>query len=106
MWTRPDAHTIDPARTALVVFDMLECYRDEIAGSGALPHAERLVRLARAHGVLVCFARADHRRDGADFTRVVADVDRWDEPWNDARPQTTAPQSGVDYGSLAELGQG
>jgi nicotinamidase-related amidase len=106
MWTRPDPNVIEPARTALVVFDMLECYRSEIEGSGALPHAQRLVRLARENGILVCFARADHREDGADFTRVIADVDRWFEPWTDERPQPTGPTAASDYRSLSELGQG
>lgn len=106
MWTRPDANVIDPARTALVVFDMLECYRPEIEASGALPHALRLIATARRHGILVCFARADHRADGADFTRVIADVDRWSEPWTEDRPQPRGPNAGADYRSLAELGQG
>jgi nicotinamidase-related amidase len=106
VWTRPDAHAIDPARTALLVFDMLECYRSEIEGSGALPRVQQLVDLARANGVLVCFARAAHRPDGADFTRVLADVDRWYQPWNDEHPQSTGPAAGADYRSLTELGQG
>lgn len=106
MWTRPDPNVIDPKRTALVVFDMLETYRSEIERSGALPKAQQLVGLAREHDMLVCFARADHREDGADFTRVIADTDRWFEPWTDERPQPRGPRAGSDYRSLAELGQG
>ncbi|HVX55156.1 cysteine hydrolase family protein [Nocardioides sp.] len=106
MWTRPEPHVIDPTRTALIVFDMLECYRSEIEASGALPYAQELVQVARDNGILICFARADHREDGADFTRVVADVDRRFEPWTDEHPQPTRPSAGSDYRSLAELGQG
>jgi len=107
MWTRPDRNTIDPSRTALVVFDMLECYRPEIEASGALPQAHELVRLARETGILVCFARADHRDDGADFTRVIADTDRWFTPWDDLEhPQPEAPSPGTDYRALAEFEQG
>lgn len=105
MWTRPEPSSLDPSRTALLVFDMLECYRADIEASGALPPARRLVRVARAAGMLVAFARADHREDGADFTRVIADTDRWFTPWSQEHPQPTAPAPGTDYRSLAELGQ-
>ena len=107
MWTRPDPHTLDPQRTAVLVFDMLEAYRPEIEKSGSLPKAVELLSLAREQGMLVAFARADHRADGADFTRVVADVDRWFEPWTEEHPQPTTPADGAapDYRSLAELGQ-
>lgn len=105
MWSRPETDTIDPATTALVVFDMLECYRPEIEASGALPFARELVQLARENELLVCFARADHRADGADYTRVVADLDRRLEPWSAQRPQPTAPTAGADYRSLAEFAQ-
>lgn len=108
MWTRPDPDVLDPTRTALVVFDMLEAYRPEIEASAALPRAVELVDLCRETGILVCFARADHRPDGADFTRVVTDVDRWFEPWTQERPQPVKPTGdpAPDYRSLAELGQG
>ena len=101
----PEPDTIDPGRTALVVFDLLEVYRPEIEASGALPQARRMVELCREHQILVCFARADHRPDGVDYTRVVTDVDRWFEPWTPDRPQPTRPAPGADYRSLAELGQ-
>jgi nicotinamidase-related amidase len=106
MWTRPDPNVINPKRTALIVFDMLETYRPEIEASGALPKARELVGLAREHSILVCFARADHREDGADFTRVLADTDRWFEPWTGERPQPRCPTAGSDYRSLAEFRQG
>lgn len=107
MWTRPGPDVLEADRTALVVFDMLEAYRREIEASGVLPRARRLVDACRAAGVIVCFARADHRADGADYTRVIADTDRDFVPWTRDRPQPTGPTGGVlpDYRSLAELGQ-
>ena len=106
MWSRPDPDELVAERTALVVFDLLECYRGVIEASGALPAAQRLIRTCREAGVLVCFARADHRGDGADFTRVVADTDPRFRPWSSDRPQPTRPSAAAaDYRSLAELEQ-
>lgn len=104
---RPDPDVLDPARTAVVVFDMLELYRPEIERSGALPRVVELLERCRAAGVLVCFARADHRPDGLDYTRVVTDTDRDFWPWTTEHPQPTGPKPGdfAGYRSLAELGQ-
>jgi nicotinamidase-related amidase len=93
--------------TGLLVFDMLEAYRPEIEKSGVLPAAVELLQACRGAGVLICFARAAHRPDGADFTRALADTDRSLRPWSEERPQPTAPgalQPGA-YRSLAELCQ-
>lgn len=107
MWTRPDADHIDPKTTALLVFDMLEAYRPEIERSGALASAVELVTSCRQRGVIICFARADHRADGADFTRVIADTDRNFEPWTSDRPQPSKPGEVPPggYRSLAEFEQ-
>jgi nicotinamidase-related amidase len=108
MWNRPEPGGLDPSTTALLVFDMLETYRPEIERSGALPYAVDLIDSCRAAGVTVCFARADHRSDGADYTRVVADTDRNFTPWTDARPQPTRPGDipPGGYLALAEFKQG
>jgi nicotinamidase-related amidase len=109
MWSRPEPNELVADRCALIVFDMLECYRAEIEASGALPYARRMVQLARDAGVLVCFARADHRPDGADFTRVIADTDRHFRPWSPEHRQPSRPGPAGDqrdYRSLTELGQG
>ena len=107
MWNRPAPNALDPRRTALVVFDMLETYRPEIEASGAIPKAQQLIQLCRDNGILICFARADHRPDGKDFTRVIADADRWFNPWTDEKPQPAKPKTepDPDYRSLTELGQ-
>lgn len=108
MWTRPPADRLDPRSTALLVFDMLEIYREAVERAGALGPAVRLVDACREAGVLVCFARADHRPDGADFTRVIADTDPQFVPWTAERPQPTAPAPvpAGGYRSLREFGQG
>jgi nicotinamidase-related amidase len=108
VWSRTDPDRLDPATTALIVFDMLEIYRDAIERSGALGPAVELVDVCRSAGVLVSFARADHRPDGADFTRVLADTDPQFVPWSADRPQPTAPAPVPPggYDSLAELRQG
>ena len=108
MWSRPDPDRLEPGRTALLVFDMLETYRADIERSGVLETAVGLVEACRARGVIVLFARADHRPDGADFTRVLADTDRFFRPWSAEHPQPTRPGD-VDpggYRSLAEFAQG
>src|SRR5215468_4829827 len=81
MWHRPERGVLSPSTTALIVFDMLEIYRPAIERSGVLPTVVDLVDFCRTHGVLVCFARAAHRPDGADFTRVIADTDPDFVPW-------------------------
>lgn len=108
MWHRPAPNVLRPSTTALLVFDMLEIYRSAIERSGVLPTVVELVDHCRAQGVLICFARADHRPDGADYTRVIADTDRDFVPWTDQRPQPTRPghADSDGYGSLAELHQG
>jgi nicotinamidase-related amidase len=107
MWERPDPDSLAAGRTALLVFDMLEMYRTEIERSGVMPAAVRLLRICREAGVIVCFARAGHRPDGADYTRVVTDVDRNFRPWTRERPQPVRPDQelgGLAYQVLAELG--
>jgi nicotinamidase-related amidase len=108
MWHRPEPGVLRPSTAALIVFDMLEIYRPAIERSGVLPTVVDLVDFCRVEGVLVCFARADHRPDGADFTRVIADTDRDFVRWDQQRPQPTRPGhvAADGYHALAELRQG
>lgn len=82
---------VDPERTALVVFDMLEAYRTAIEEAGSLPPTVDLLAAARAAGVPVFYARADHRADGADFARTHADTDAAFRPWGPDHPRPSAP---------------
>lgn len=83
--------TYDPAHTGLVVFDMLEAYREPIEAAGSIAPAQRLIAACRATGVPVFYARADHRADGADFARSIADTDSHFRPWGPDNPLRTTP---------------
>jgi nicotinamidase-related amidase len=80
------AEVLEPARTALVVFDMLECYRTKVVAAGAVEPVQRLLAACRQHGVAVCYARADHRTDDADSNRTITDTDEAFQPWGPAGP--------------------
>ena len=56
--------------TGLVVFDMLEGYRQQIEAAGSIGPAKRLIEACRSVGVPIFYARADHRADGADFAEA------------------------------------
>lgn len=99
---------LDPARTGVVVFDMLEAYRSAIEEAGTVPPVQRLLAGAREAGIAVFWARADHRADGADFARTVTDTDQRLRPWTaERRPPTRPPHGSGSPGLrvLAELGQ-
>ncbi|MBW3616119.1 MAG: cysteine hydrolase [Actinobacteria bacterium] len=99
---------LDPARTGVVVFDMLEAYRSAIEEAGSVRPVQRLLGGAREAGVAVFWARADHRADGADFAKTLTDTDQQLRPWTaDRRPPTRPPHASGSPGLrvLAELGQ-
>lgn len=97
-----------PQRAVLVVFDLLECYRAAAEAAGVIEPVRRLVTACRDRGVAVAWARADHRADGLDFARTLADVDNEHRPFGPDRPRPTRPPHGSGsplYRSLPELGQ-
>jgi nicotinamidase-related amidase len=99
---------LDPARTGVVVFDMLEAYRAAIEEAGTVLPVQRLLAGAREAGVAVFWARADHRADGADFAKTQTDTDQQLRPWTaERRPPTRPPHASGSPGLqvLAELGQ-
>ena len=81
----------DPARMALIVFDMLEAYREPIEKAGSIEPAMRLIATCRELHIPVFYARADHRADGADFARSIADTDSRFRPWGSDNPMWTVP---------------
>ena len=96
---------LDPERTGMVVFDMLEGYRDRIDEAGALEPVKRLVARCRSLGVPIFFARADHRPDGADLNRTLTDTDSSFRPWADGEEQPSRPSLRADEMKvLRELG--
>ena len=92
--TSPGDTRLDPARSALVVFDMLERYRSAIEAAGAVEPARTLIDECRALGVPVLYASADHRADGADLSTAVTDTDAQLRPWGEANPRPTRPPHG------------
>jgi nicotinamidase-related amidase len=99
---------LDPARTFLCVFDMLEHYREAAEVAGAIPHVRRLVDECRDRGVVVAWARADHRADGLDHARALSDLDGKHRAFGPEHPRPVRPphaQGAPGYRTLAELGQ-
>jgi nicotinamidase-related amidase len=87
---------LDPSRTALLIFDMLEGYRARIEETGALGPAISLLSVCRERGIPIFFARADHRDDGTDLNRSLTDTDSSFRPWgpDDEQPRLpTLPRS-------------
>jgi nicotinamidase-related amidase len=102
------AERLDPARTVLCVFDLLEIYRPAAEAAGVIPAVRRLVDGCRKRGVLVAWARADHRADGLDLARSLSDLDGRHRPFGPDHPRPERPPAGQGdpaYRTLAELGQ-
>jgi len=97
-------HELDPAATGLVVFDMLECYRPKIEAAGAVEPISRLIQACRARSVPIFYARADHRPDGSDYSRVVTDTDSEFRPYGPERqPKHRFAHPPETMGVLAEF---
>jgi nicotinamidase-related amidase len=102
------AEVLEPGRTVLCVFDLLEIYRESAEAAGVIPTVRRLVDGCRDRGVVVAWARADHRADGLDFARCLSDLDGKHRAFGPDHPRPTAPPAGQGdprYRTLAELGQ-
>jgi ureidoacrylate peracid hydrolase len=74
------AEALAPARTALLVFDLLQGHVNRDAESKArfapvIANAARLLGAARGAGVMVAYAHADHRADRATNARTLRDTD-------------------------------
>jgi len=71
---------LDAGRTALLLFDLLEGHvnKDEASRARYAPvvaNAARLVGAARRSGVLIAYAKADHRADRRTSARTIRDTD-------------------------------
>ncbi|NNN19000.1 MAG: cysteine hydrolase [Acidimicrobiaceae bacterium] len=94
---------LSAGETGLVIFDMLECYRDSIEEAGTLPNVVKLVNACRASELPVFFARADHRADGRDFALTMSDTDSHFKPWGPANEPPTVPPFGSGSPMLSPL---
>jgi ureidoacrylate peracid hydrolase len=93
-------YPIDPRRSALILFDMLEHYlapsdperAQRIAASRVVENAARVLAAARAAGMAVFYTNADHRADGRDWIATIVDTDTDLQPWPDGtRPAPLPP---------------
>jgi nicotinamidase-related amidase len=87
---------LDPARTALVLFDLLEGHVDRDAGSRArfapvIANAAELLAAARGRGVMVAYANADHRADRGTSARTLRDTDNRLRPIDPADADSHQP---------------
>ncbi|CAN5528134.1 hypothetical protein BH09ACT7_BH09ACT7_12810 [soil metagenome] len=89
--------------TGLVVFDMLEAYRDAIEEAGSVGPTQRLIHACRAAGIPIFYARADHRADGADLARTLADTDSRFRPWGRDNPYPAVPAHASGSPAMAVL---
>jgi len=106
MSSHPRSDVLDPVKTALVVFDLLERFRKPIEDAGVVKPAKEIIEFCRKQGVLVCYARGDHRADGADFATTLADTDPAGRPYTADHPRPTKPPFGSgsrEFAVLAEL---
>ncbi len=90
------AETLDPARTCLLIFDLLEGHvrKDEATQRRFAPiiaNAALLVQAARAAGAMVAFAHADHRADRATSARTLRDTDNRLRPLDPANDRSHLP---------------
>lgn len=74
------AERLDPARTCVLVFDLLEGHVNKDAQSRArfapvVANARAIVERARSRGAMIAYAHADHRADGATAARTLRDTD-------------------------------
>ncbi len=82
--------TIDPKKTGLLFFDMLNVYyrnvENEVKRKSLEAVAANAVLLrdaARAAGIPIFYAKADHRADGSDTDILLTDTDMRMNPWKD-----------------------
>jgi len=72
---------LDPARTALLFFDMLNGHikkndpKTDARYKPVIPAAVRLLNEARRHGMMVAYAAANHRADNLTSAHTVRDTD-------------------------------
>lgn len=74
------AESFDPARTCLLVFDLLEGHVNKDPKTRkrfdpVIANAEALLAAARRAGAMVAYAHADHRADRATSARTKRDTD-------------------------------
>ena len=99
---------LDPARTALLLFDFLRGHVERDAQSRArfapvVENAAALLAAARGAGVMVAYAKADHRPDGGTSVRTLRDTDNRLRPLAPGAPDGPLLTAGPDTEIVAAL---
>jgi nicotinamidase-related amidase len=97
-----EAITLDPTRTGLLVFDLLEGARAKIEVRGILEPVLRLVEGCRAVGVPIFFTRPMHRPDASDYARSMPDMNRLHVPYDAEHPHASGPGTNSAGSALAQ----
>lgn len=101
---------IEPTRTALIFFDMLNCYvhppdperERRILATGYVDRCVEIGRAARAAGIPVFYTNGAHRPDGKDYAPTLVDANMELEPWPDG-PRLMAPPVAIAGTPAAEV---
>lgn len=99
---------LEPKRTALLFFDMLNGYvKDPSADARAryapvLANAQQLLQAARRLGMLVAYAHANHRADHGTTADLLTDTDNRLRPIADRRAARPAITAGSWEASIPE----
>ena len=96
-------YPIQPERSALVIFDMLNCYvhppdaerARAIAETGVVDACQRLIGAARGVGLRVFYVGSSPRADGSDYPPLITDADAAAVPWPDG-PRPRAKPTAVE----------
>lgn len=88
--------SLEPARTALLLFDFLEGHANRDAGARerfepVIRNAAELLAAARERGAMVVYANADHRADRATSARTLRDTDNRLRPVDPSDPDAHKP---------------
>ena len=87
---------LDPARTCVLVFDLLEGHVHKDAQTRArfapvVANAARVIEAGRRAGAMIAYAHADHRADRATSARTLRDTDNRLRPVDPADARSHEP---------------
>jgi nicotinamidase-related amidase len=105
---------IEPRRSALVFFDMINSFihpadaarEKAMADTGIVTRCAELLQAARAHGLTVAYACGSYRPGIEDGSRIVTDADMFLRPWTDGpqlMPKSTAVAGTPEAEVIPEL---
>jgi len=93
---------IDPQRTALILFDFLNCYvyppdeerRWHVEATGVVERAQAMTAAARAAGMPIFYTNGAHRADSSDDSPGLTDAGYDLTPWPDG-PRRMGPPTAL-----------